>query len=56
MLHSYEDYLRIEETSEVRHEYFSGDIFAMTGGTPEYGALAFQAGAVLKAALRGCTR
>ncbi len=28
---SAEEYFRIEETSEVKHEYFKGDIYAMAG-------------------------
>ena len=28
---SAEEYFRIEETSEVKHEYFQGDMYAMAG-------------------------
>lgn len=28
-----EEYFALEETSEIRHEYFDGEIFAMAGGT-----------------------
>jgi Uma2 family endonuclease len=31
-----EEYLRFEETAEVRHEYFKGEVFAMAGGTPSH--------------------
>ena len=31
------DYLAIEESSNVRHEFLDGEIFAMAGGTPEHG-------------------
>ncbi|MGV3621819.1 MAG: Uma2 family endonuclease [Archangium sp.] len=55
MQYSYDDYLRLEDASDVRHEFFGGDIFAMADGTPEHGALAFQAGVTLKVSLRGCT-
>jgi Uma2 family endonuclease len=30
---SVEDYLKFEETSQVRHEYLQGQLFAMTGAT-----------------------
>lgn len=34
---SIEEYLSLEETSDVKHEYFQGEIFAMAGGTiPHY--------------------
>lgn len=38
--YTYEDYLRLEEHSPVRHEYLGGEIYAMAGGTPEHAALA----------------
>lgn len=38
--YTYEDYLRIEDESLIRHEYFDGEIYAMSGGTPEHAALA----------------
>jgi Uma2 family endonuclease len=28
-----EEYLELERTSEIKHEYFNGEIFAMTGGS-----------------------
>src|SRR5690606_23753862 len=34
-----QDYLDVEEMSEVRHEYFGGEIYAMAGGTPQHAAL-----------------
>jgi Uma2 family endonuclease len=37
--YTYQDYLAVEETSEAKHEYFAGDIYAMAGGTPEHAAL-----------------
>ncbi|MEW5741142.1 MAG: Uma2 family endonuclease [Myxococcota bacterium] len=53
--YSYEDYLRIEENSPVRHEYLAGEVYAMAGGSPERGALALRAARVLGDALPGCT-
>jgi Uma2 family endonuclease len=37
---SYEDYLALEERSEIRHEFFAGETYAMAGGTPEHSRLA----------------
>ena len=53
--YSYEDYLRIEENSPVRHEYLAGEVYAMAGGSPEHGALALRIARVLGDALPGCT-
>jgi len=38
--YSLEDYLILEESSNVKHEYLGGQIYAMAGGTPEHAALA----------------
>jgi Uma2 family endonuclease len=48
-----EEYWTLEEQSEVKHEYFNGEIFAMAGGTPEHAALAMNAGISLGSQLRG---
>ena len=32
-LHSYEDYLRIEQESGLKHEFFEGHVVAMAGGS-----------------------
>lgn len=37
---SFADYLASEETSDVKHEYFDGEIFAMAGGTAVHGLIA----------------
>jgi Uma2 family endonuclease len=34
-----EEYFELEETSEIRHEYFDGEIFAMAGGTLNHNRL-----------------
>jgi Uma2 family endonuclease len=34
--YSLAEYFAIEEMSEIRHEFFNGEIFAMAGGTPEH--------------------
>jgi Uma2 family endonuclease len=36
---SVEEYLRIEEASELRHEYVSGVLYAMTGGTKRHSSI-----------------
>lgn len=55
--YSLEDYLRLEEYANVKHEYLEGAIHAMAGGSPEHGAIAMRIGAALVAQLRGrgCT-
>jgi Uma2 family endonuclease len=54
--YTYEDYLRVEEESIVRHEYLDGQIYAMAGGTPEHSALIGAASGLLIPQLRGrCT-
>lgn len=43
----YLDYLARERTSELKHEYLRGDVWAMAGGTPEHGRLAMSIGRIL---------
>jgi Uma2 family endonuclease len=38
--YSYAEYLTLEESSSVRHEFADGEIYAMAGGTPTHAALA----------------
>lgn len=52
---AYSEYVAIEQHSNVRHEFLGGEIYAMAGGTPEHGALAFRIGRVLESSLPGCT-
>ena len=35
-----EEYLAMEEISEIRHEYYQGEIFAMAGGTNDHNMIA----------------
>jgi len=51
--YSIEDYVRLEEAANVKHEFFDGRIFAMAGGTPEHGALAVRVATALSNQLRG---
>ncbi len=52
-LSSFEEYLALEEISNVKHEYVDGLILAMAGGTPEHAALAASVIGILFSALRG---
>lgn len=55
MHYTYEQYLTLEETSQVRHEYLDGEIYAMAGGTPDHAALAARVLELLGRQLpRGC--
>ena len=36
---SFEEYLRFEQLSDVRHEYVGGQVFAMTGGSVRHGQM-----------------
>ena len=48
-----EQYLIVEHDSQIKHEYFEGEIFAMTGGTPGHSALAMNIGVSLGSQLKG---
>jgi Uma2 family endonuclease len=37
---TYAEYLAAEGLAEIRHEFLNGDVWAMSGGTPEHSALA----------------
>ena len=50
---SYREYLALEATSDLRHEFLGDEVFAMAGGTPEHGALATTVAGELRAAQRG---
>lgn len=50
---TYAEYLAAEATSEIRHEFLNGDVWAMAGGTREHGALAAAVIRELGLALRG---
>jgi Uma2 family endonuclease len=38
--YTWAEYLALEASSNVKHEYLGGQIYAMAGGTPEHAALA----------------
>ena len=53
--YTYEEYRRLEDESDTRHEYLDGDIYAMAGGTPEHAAKAGDIVGILRAQLPpGC--
>ncbi len=47
------DYLAMEELSETKHEFFQGEIFAMSGGTFNHSAISGNIYVHLKTALEG---
>jgi Uma2 family endonuclease len=51
--YTFTEYLEIEEVSSVRHEFYSGEIYAMAGGTPEHAAMAAAITASLVRQLEG---
>lgn len=50
---SFAEYLRLEEYSNLRHEFFEGAMYAMAGGTPRHAALTSRVIVALGAQLRG---
>lgn len=51
--HSYAEYITFERSSNVKHEFLDGQIYAMAGGTPEHAALAAAVIGLLFSMLRG---
>jgi hypothetical protein len=51
--YTYAGYLGFEASSNVKHEFLGGQIYAMAGGTPEHAALAAAAITLLGPQLRG---
>ena len=50
---SVEEYLRLEETSAIRHEYIGGELFAMTGATNRHNVICLNTAIALQGHLRG---
>jgi Uma2 family endonuclease len=48
-----EDYLAFERTSDVRHEYISGQIYEMAGATREHNLITGNVASELRAQLKG---
>jgi Uma2 family endonuclease len=53
----FEDYLRVEEDSGIKHEFLAGRVWAMAGGSPDHARIAANITALLHAQLAGrpCT-
>jgi Uma2 family endonuclease len=51
--YTYGEYLALDEASNVKLEYYAGDIYAMAGGTPEHAALCVQVASSLNVQLEG---
>lgn len=47
------EYDALERSSNVKHEYLDGEIYAMAGGSPEHAAISMNVGVLLGSALRG---
>lgn len=48
-----EEYLALEQKAEYRSEYYQGEIFAMTGGTPNHSLIKLNVSGELRDRLRG---
>ena len=48
-----EEYLTRERDARERHEYYHGEVFAMSGGTPEHSLIIANVSGELRAALKG---
>jgi Uma2 family endonuclease len=51
--YSWEDYLALEASSNVKHEFLEGQIYGMAGGTPEHAALKAAVTGLLFSQIRG---
>ncbi|HEY3357668.1 MAG TPA: Uma2 family endonuclease [Polyangia bacterium] len=51
--YTFQQYLALDQVSNVKLEYSEGEIYAMAGGTPEHAALAMAAGSELVRQLEG---
>jgi Uma2 family endonuclease len=49
---TFADYVQLEETSRVKHEFLEGQVWAMAGGTPEHAAIAVNVSTLLSTGLR----
>ncbi|WP_303312248.1 Uma2 family endonuclease [Hymenobacter sp. BT730] len=48
-----EEYQALEEVSEQRHEFFEGEVYAMSGATPRHNLIAQNCAFALRQAVRG---
>jgi Uma2 family endonuclease len=49
----FDEYLRMEEMSPIKHEWLGGTVWAMAGGTPAHAAIAVNVTTQLSTQLRG---
>src|SRR3954465_4390696 len=49
-----QEYLDMERSSEIKHEFYAGEVFAMAGGTPDHALIMGNLITVLNGALRDC--
>jgi Uma2 family endonuclease len=50
---SFEEYLMLEEDSGIKHEFLDGQVWAMSGGTPDHAAMAGNVLTLLNVQLSG---
>ena len=50
---SEQDYLKGEETSQIRHEYVAGEVFAMAGGSKAHNLISLNVAMLLRNGLHG---
>jgi Uma2 family endonuclease len=50
---TFDEYVRLEDASEIKHEYFDGTVYAMAGGGPEHAAIAANVIRLLGTAIEG---
>jgi hypothetical protein len=55
-VYTIEEYVRLEKFSNVKHEFYARQIFAMSGGTPDHSAYAVNIAALSSRQLAGKTR
>ena len=53
---TFADYLEAEGSSDVKHEWFNGSVYAMSRGTPEHARLTLRIGWLLRSALPAVRR
>src|SRR5262245_675542 len=51
--YTYAEYLSLEEFSNIKHEFFGGEVYALAGDTIDHGALSAAAGGMLGNGLAG---
>ncbi|GAA4371697.1 Uma2 family endonuclease [Hymenobacter koreensis] len=52
-LYTVDEYMALELTSELRHEFFAGEVYAMSGGTSAHNTITLNCASSLRTALRG---